>query len=85
MMFQTVVISPELVIDACFMCIWGDTKVKKRISCIIVDEAHCISQWGRDFRSYYLQLTCLCSVLGDMVPWYLTSATLHTNSLCDCL
>ena len=85
MMFQTVVISPELVVNACFMCIWGDTKVKKRISCIIVDEAHCISQWGRDFRSSYLQLTHLRSVPGDTVPWYLTSTTLHTYVLHDCL
>ena len=85
MMFQTVVISPELAVDACFMHIWSDLKVKKRVSHVIIDEVHCISQWGRDFRSSYLQLTRLRSVLGDMVPWYLTSTTLHTNSLCDCL
>ena len=85
MMFWTVVISPELVVDACFMHIWGDTKVKKRISCIIIDEAHCISQWGRDFQLSCLQLTCLHSVLGDTVPWYLTSTTPHTYILHDCL
>ena len=82
MTFRTVVISPELAVDGRFMHIWGDPKAKRRISHII---AHCISQWGRDFWSSYLQLNCLCSVLGDTVPWYLTSTTLHSYILHDCL
>ena len=34
------------------------------INLIAIDEAHCISQWGNDFRPTYLQ----CSVLKELVP-----------------
>ncbi len=67
------------------MRIWNDPKVKKHINRVIIDEAHCVSQWGQDFCSLYLSLSHLYSVLGSEIPWYLTSATLHPHILSDAL
>ena len=45
------------------------TIVKERIqqmnvNLIAIDEAHCISQWGNDFRPAYLE----CSILKELIP-----------------
>ena len=82
--FCTVVLGPELALDSRFMRIWNNPKVKTHINWVIVDEAHCVSQWGQDFQSSYLSLSRLYYVLGD-IPWYLTSATLHPHILHDVL
>lgn len=45
-----------------------------RISLIVVDEAHCISQWGYDFRPSYLYISALRKIVPD-VPILALTAT----------
>ena len=43
---------------------WDTTVRQFKVSLIVVDEAHCISQWGYDFRPSYLKI----SKLRDLFP-----------------
>ena len=43
------------------------------LSCIAVDEAHCVSQWGHDFRTDYLEIASIRNLFPDAVMIALTA------------
>ncbi|HDZ41136.1 MAG TPA: RecQ family ATP-dependent DNA helicase [Bacteroidetes bacterium] len=45
------------------------------VSLVAVDEAHCISQWGYDFRPSYLYIADIRKLLGENVPILALTAT----------
>jgi len=50
------------------------SKIKQlEISLFVIDEAHCISQWGYDFRPDYLKLGEVRRILGNPVTLALTA------------
>ncbi|MDQ3600895.1 MAG: RecQ family ATP-dependent DNA helicase, partial [Actinomycetota bacterium] len=50
---------------------------------LVVDEAHCISDWGHDFRPDYRRLRTLLAQLPDGVPVLATTATANDRVVTD--
>ena len=48
---------------------------KMDVNFLAVDEAHCISQWGYDFRPDYLEIAAIRQLLGPAVPVLALTAT----------
>ena len=52
---------------------------QQTISFMAVDEAHCISEWGHDFRPEYRNLKKIISQIGDGIPIIGLTATATTK------
>jgi ATP-dependent DNA helicase RecQ len=51
---------------------------KMKINLVAIDEAHCISEWGHDFRPAYREINALRSLVGD-APFIAVTATATTQ------
>jgi ATP-dependent DNA helicase RecQ len=72
--YRYVFISPEMLANPAVL-----EKIKNtKISLFVVDEAHCISQWGPDFRTDYLSLGDVREKLGSPTTLALTATATAT-------
>ena len=71
--YKLLYISPERISSELFL---AKLARMRQVSMIVVDESHCISQWGYDFRPSYLQIAKIRQLLpSDDVPVLALTAT----------
>ncbi|NUS43090.1 MAG: DEAD/DEAH box helicase, partial [Mycobacteriaceae bacterium] len=58
-------------------------KLTAEAGMLVVDEAHCISDWGHDFRPDYRRLRTLLTELPERVPVLATTATANDRVVRD--
>ncbi len=63
-------VSPERLENTTFQQVVS----KMKVNIITIDEAHCISQWGYDFRPPYLRISEIRNIIPD-VPYLALTAT----------
>jgi ATP-dependent DNA helicase RecQ len=57
--------------------------VASRVGLLVIDEAHCISDWGHDFRPDYRRITGVLDLLPPGVPVLCTTATANDRVVED--
>ncbi|HEY3343256.1 MAG TPA: RecQ family ATP-dependent DNA helicase [Anaerolineae bacterium] len=74
--WNLVYVAPERLRNQAFL----NALRRAKVSLLAVDEAHCISQWGHDFRPDYLHIGSVRNMLGNPVTIALTAtATLNVQ------
>jgi ATP-dependent DNA helicase RecQ len=67
--FKLLYVAPErLMLDG-----WAENLKAWNVACLAIDEAHCVSEWGHDFRPEYRQLAQLRAALPDAPVMALTA------------
>lgn len=79
---DALIISPERLANADFVKDCLD-KIKNRVNLFVVDEAHCISDWGHDFRPDYRRIVKILQLLPVNVPVLATTATANDRVVND--
>ncbi|XP_045494589.1 ATP-dependent DNA helicase Q5-like [Colias croceus] len=67
-------VTPEQAATGTFKSLIEHLVKYKKVSYVVVDEAHCVSEWGHDFRPDYLKLGNLREKFKT-IPWVALTAT----------
>jgi ATP-dependent DNA helicase RecQ len=76
--YQFLYVSPERLVNEHFR----NAMMEMDIGLVAVDESHCISQWGYDFRPAYLNIAEIRPLLPSNTPLIALTAT-ATPEVCD--
>jgi len=80
--FDVLLISPERLANDGFVtrCL---LPIANRVGLFVVDEAHCISDWGHDFRPDYRRIVRILRALPRNIPVLATTATANDRVVKD--
>lgn len=79
---DALIISPERFSNDDFKRMLSE-KIAAQIVLFVVDEAHCISDWGHDFRPDYRRIIDIVNMLPSNVPVLATTATANDRVIRD--
>src|SRR5262245_31655829 len=75
-------ISPERLANERFQDkVWS--RIRRKVGLLVIDEAHCISDWGHDFRPNYRRIMSILDELPVGTPVLATTATANDRVVED--
>jgi len=74
--------APERILTPRFLAMLDSLHERQLLSLFAIDEAHCVSQWGHDFREEYLGLSVLHERFAE-VPRIALTATADAHTRAD--
>jgi ATP-dependent DNA helicase RecQ len=77
--YKFLYVSPERISTKIFQA----KLTRLNLSLVAIDEAHCISQWGYDFRPSYLKIASLRDHISKKVPFLALTASATPNVIDD--